>query len=54
MVGAMWVVAVITFGSGVMVAVRLDETLKRRTAERIRDADRRSVEDMRLVAKLTV
>ena len=32
MVGAMWVVAVITFGSGVMAAVRLDETLKRPTA----------------------
>jgi MFS family permease len=30
--GAMWVVAVITFVSGVMVAVRLDETLKRPTA----------------------
>ena len=30
--GAMWVVAVITFVSGVIVGVRLDETLSRRTA----------------------
>ena len=29
--GAMWVVAVITFVSGVIVAVRMDETLRRRT-----------------------
>jgi MFS family permease len=30
--GAMWIVAVITFVSGVIVAVRMDETLRRRTA----------------------
>jgi MFS family permease len=30
--GAMWVVAVITFLSGVIVGVRMDETLQRRTA----------------------
>jgi MFS family permease len=30
--GAMWIVAVITFASGVIVAVRMDETLRRRTA----------------------
>jgi MFS family permease len=30
--GAMWVVAVITFVSGVIVAIRMDETLRRRTA----------------------
>jgi MFS family permease len=29
--GAMWVVAVITFLSGVIVGVRMDETLQRRT-----------------------
>jgi hypothetical protein len=30
--GAMWVVAVITFLWGVIVGVRMDETLQRRTA----------------------
>src|SRR5262245_55436428 len=30
--GAMWVVAVITFLSGVSVGLRMDETLQRRTA----------------------
>jgi predicted MFS family arabinose efflux permease len=30
--GAMWIVAIITFVSGVIVAVRMDERLRRRTA----------------------
>src|SRR4029453_483273 len=30
--GAMWIVAIITFASGVIVVVRMDETLRRRPA----------------------